>query len=86
MVDRVQNLCNDTSNAINADGASTMAVVTTKTQVNLFHDEINFSSSEGKKLCQKSIQGFPIDQKNDGNPKETIKFVDSVQSKIEDLG
>ena len=59
---------------------------TTATQVNPFHDVIDLSSSEGKKLHQKATQGLSNDQKCNGDSKDIIKFIERIQSKSEDFG
>ena len=41
-----------------------MAIATTATQVNPFHDAIDLSSAEGKKSYQKDAQGLPEDEKH----------------------
>ena len=45
-----------------------MATATTATQVNPFHDVIDLSSAEEKKLYQKATQGLQDDENYDGNP------------------
>ena len=64
----------------------TIATAITVTQVNPFHDVIDLSSAEGKKLYQKAIQGLLEDQKYKGNPKDIINFIERIQSKSEDFG
>ena len=58
----------------------------TAIQVNLFHDVIDLSSSEGKKLYQKATQGVSNDQKQNGDSKDIIKFIERIQSESEDFG
>ena len=40
---------------------NTMATATTAIQINLFHNVIDLTSTEGKKLYQETIQGLPED-------------------------
>ena len=54
---------------------NTMAAATTAIQVNPFHDDIDLTSSEGKKLCQKATRGLPEDQKHKGDPKDVVNFM-----------
>ena len=64
----------------------TMATAITATQVNPFHDVIDLSSAEGKKLYQKATQGLPDDQKYKGDPRDIISFIERIQSKSIDFG
>ena len=59
---------------------------TTATQVNPYHDVIDLSSPEGKKLCSKATEGIPKDQKYNGDAQDVIKFVERVERKGEDFG
>ena len=63
-----------------------MAAAITATQVNPFHDVIDLSSAEGKKLHQKVTQGSPKDQKYHVDPKDIISFMERIQSESEDFG
>ena len=46
-----------------------MATATTATQVNPFHNVIDLSTDQGKKLYQKANQGLPEEQKHEGDQK-----------------
>ena len=76
--DQVQNPDDDTSNTNNDNQTHAIATATRATQVIPLHGVIDLTSSEGKKLHQKATQGLPTDQKRDGGPKDTIKFVERV--------
>ena len=86
LTERVQNQNSDALITINTNEIGTMATATTEIQANSLHAVIDSSSSEGKKLHQKATQSFPADQKCDGNPKDTIKLFEHVQSKSEKFG
>ena len=53
--------------------------------VNAFHNTIDLSTSEGKKLCQKATAGLPEVDKHTGDSKDIIKFVERIESQGEDL-
>ena len=55
-----------------------MATATTVIQVNLFHDVIDLTSAEGKKLYQKATQGLSENQKYKGDPKDIISFIERI--------
>ena len=74
------------TNTESTNNTVTMATAITATQVNPFHNAIDLSSAEGKKLYQKATQGLPEDQKHKGDPKDIISFIERVQSKSEDFG
>ena len=59
---------------------------TTAIKVNPFHDVIDLSSTEGKKMHQKETEGLPNHQKHDGGTNDIINFVERVESKGEDFG
>ena len=46
--------------------------------VNPFHNTIDLSTSEGKKLYQKATSGFPEVEKYTGDSKDIIKFVERI--------
>ena len=74
---------NSDSNSINSNNI--MATATTATQVNPFHDVIDLSSAEEKKLYQKATQGLPDDEKYEGDSKDAINFIERIRSKSEDF-
>ena len=80
------NQTSTTTNSTVTNNTVTMATAITATQVNPFHDMIDLSSAEGKKLHQKATQGLPEDQKYHRDPKDIISFMERIQSKSEDFG
>ena len=54
--------------------------------VNPFHNTIDLSTSEGKKLHQKATSGLPEADKHTGDSKDAIKFVERIESQGEDFG
>ena len=65
---------------------NTMSGPVTASLVNLFHNTIDLSTSEGKKLYQKATEGLLEAEKCTGNSKHIIKFAERVESQCEDLG
>ena len=58
----------------------------TASLVNPFHNTIDLSTSEGKKLHQKATAGLPEVDKHTCDSKDMIKFVERIESHREDLG
>jgi hypothetical protein len=50
----------------------------TASLVNPFHNTIDLSTSEGKKLHQKATAGLPEVDKHTGDSKDIIKFVERI--------
>ena len=63
-----------------------MATDKIATQVSPFHNAIDLSSTEGKKLYKKLTQGLPYDEKQNKYGINVIAFVDSTDRKGEDFG
>ena len=68
-----------------AEAVTNKKMETTAIQVNPCHNVICLSSEEGKKLCQKSIQGFPEEQKHKVDIKDIIKLSERIQSKSKEF-
>ena len=67
-------------------GVSAPPVPFTAIQINPFHDTIDLSTADGKKLYAKATQGLPETEKYSGKGNDVIRFIAKVASSGHDFG
>ena len=70
----------------NVPGPPAPPVLFTAIQVNPFHDAIDLSTADGKKLCAKATAGLPEAEKYSGKGNDVIRFMAKVDSSARDFG
>ena len=79
----------DTTNNLQTEQVTTQPIMSdpvTARLINPFHNTIDLSTTEGKNICLKATAGLPTNEKYFGESKDSIKFVERIETCAEDFG